>query len=206
VACSTLILSRLLVVAAQALAAQASPLPRDTITTNIIGTHETAQVAISYAPRRLGDSAPGLAGAEGAWSLSADAHAVLTTLLPLQVGTLLLDAGRYSIWLTGSGDHATLIFNRDAGASDTSYRATEEVGRVALVAEPVDPPTGALTIRFGTVRLAPDTLGVVYVDRSKARNHIETTRVTEHSGARRFLVIYFGGWKWTALLDAPGGS
>lgn len=81
------------------------------------------------------------------WRLGANDATHLSTDRPLQLGTLALQPGTYTLFLLPeAADRWTLIVNRRTGMSGLDYDATADVGRVALTVEAAPRPVEQLTI------------------------------------------------------------
>ena len=181
------------------LAAQDVGPRRDTISTMIVGPQQTAQVRITYGRplaqgrHPLGDVVP--FGAP--WLLGADSLTELRNLTSLQIGSLWVPAGRYSLWAVPTPNGATLIVNRRTGAGAMSYDSTADVGRVGLATDSLTSPVDSFTIRFHQVRTGPDELGTS-VNRSGSRETL-----IMRSGINVSLVISWDRFRWTVPLTAP---
>lgn len=181
------------------LAAQDVRPRRDTISTTIVGPQQTAQVRITYGRplaegrHLLGDVVP--FGAP--WLLGAGSLTELRTLTSLQIGSLVVPAGRYALWAVPTPNGATLIVNRRTGAGAMSYDSTADVGRVRLATDSLTSPVDSFTIRFHHVQTGPDELGIS-VNSSGSRETL-----IMRSGIAVSLVISWDRFRWTVPLTAP---
>lgn len=137
---------------------QAQAQHRDTVSRVIVGRTETAQVAIDF------ENSPVFPGGDFQPSGNPDSTLggsaiFLTTTLPIRIGSSLIPAGRFRLWLAGSDDAATLIVTRTS-ESGVPYAAADEVGRVPLTVSRAAGRNPGLQIVFKSERHGADTLGV----------------------------------------------
>jgi hypothetical protein len=71
------------------------------------------------------------------WCTGANWATKITTEAPLQMGSLKLPAGSYSIWTIPNAGEWTLIINKQTGQWGTSYDEKQDLGRVPMTASPV---------------------------------------------------------------------
>ena len=81
-------------------------------------------------------------GANQATGFSTDRDLVLGT----GADTLVVPAGRYTLFSIPERDFATLIVNRQTGQAGTAYDATRDLGRVRMRAQPLAIPVEVFTI------------------------------------------------------------
>lgn len=98
------------------------------------------------------------------WRTGANQATHLETDRDLVLGsgrdTLLVPAGRYTLFTIPDADGGTLIVNRQTGQGGTSYDATRDLGRVRLTARPL-----ARAHELFNVALEPAMLRIQWADR-----------------------------------------
>ena len=118
--------------------------PRQTYRSNVKG----ANIWIDY-------SRPGMRGRPvwGAlvpygrvWRMGANDAAHLATDKTLEIGGVTLAPGTYTMFLLPTADEWQLIFNRQTGMSGLEHDLAQDVGRVKLAREDVNPPAEWFTI------------------------------------------------------------
>jgi DUF2911 family protein len=108
------------------------------------------------------------------WCPGADEATTLTTTRQLQIGAMLLAAGRYTLWMLPSAGDWQMIVNKQTGQWHTQHDERQDLGRVTLekrkLAQPVEQLTfqiekgpsgrgGAITMRWETTEVsAPFTV------------------------------------------------
>ena len=107
-----------------------------------------ANVSIEYGRPSLKGRTPGkdvdpYEGRE--WRTGADEATTLKTDKPLQIGTLSVPAGTYTLY-TLPGEPWQLIVNKQTGQWGTSYNEAQDLGRVPMTASKLDKPVEQLTI------------------------------------------------------------
>lgn len=81
------------------------------------------------------------------WRLGANDATHFSTDRPVQLGTLALEPGTYTLFLLpASADAWTLVVNRKTGMSGLTYDASADVGRVPMSVTPLPQPVEQLTI------------------------------------------------------------
>ena len=96
----------------------------------------------------------GLVRYDEVWCPGADEATMLSTSRPLRIGQLAVPAGEYSFWiLPDRGTAWTLILNKEAHTFHTNYRASRDLGRVAMQKQTLSAPVEQLT--FGIEPNAP---------------------------------------------------
>ena len=103
------------------------------------------------------------------WRTGADEATLLITQKPIELGTLTIPAGAYTLWTLPTEDgHAKLIVNKQIGQWGQSQRDPKQVydealdlGRVELKKETLDAPVAQFTISLtpipsggGTIKMA----------------------------------------------------
>ena len=89
------------------------------------------------------------------WCPGADEATELTTSKPLQIGSLTVPAGSYTLWMLPTADEWTLIINKQTGIFHLSYYAPEDLARLPLQKRSVDQPVEQLTFAFEKNRSQP---------------------------------------------------
>ncbi len=103
------------------------------------------------------------------WRTGANAATQFTTSAPITLGGLPIPAGKYTLWTVPHVRGVDLIVNRQSGQWGTEYRRAQDLGKVAMKSESVDPAVEQFTIAI------------------------------EPSGARHgTLVMTWGTFRWTA--------
>jgi hypothetical protein len=144
-----------------AVAASPLALPADAFAQKVVSTtpgkggspHETveykvgdATVTITYGrPYLKGRSLDTLAPAGKVWRTGADEATTLKTDKALQIGTLQVPEGTYTLY-TLPGSPWQLIVNKQTGQWGTVYQEGQDLGRVPMTAGKLDTPAEQLTI------------------------------------------------------------
>lgn len=98
------------------------------------------------------------------WRLGANEATHMTTDRPIELGTLALQPGTYTLFLLPEADAWTLVVNRGTGMSGLARDSTLDVGRVPMTLSPLATPAEQLTIEAapasggGTLSVAWDRL------------------------------------------------
>ena len=151
-----LTLTAVLAVAASTLAVPAPALAQKVVSSTPGkggSPHETveykvgdATVTIVYGrPYLKGRSLETLAPAGKVYRTGADEATTLKTDKPLQIGTLAVPAGTYTLY-TLPGSTWQLIVNKQTGQWGTMYNEAQDLGRVPMTAGALDKPVEQLTI------------------------------------------------------------
>jgi hypothetical protein len=100
-------------------------------------------------------------GYDRVWRTGANAATQLTTSAPTTLAGLPLPAGTYTLWTVPRVGSVDLIVNKQTGQWGTDYRRDQDLGRVPMKSDSVDPPVEQFTIsiepgdaRHGTLALA----------------------------------------------------
>jgi hypothetical protein len=136
-------------------------LPADVLAQKVVSTtpgkggspHETveykvgdATVTITYGrPYMKGRSLETLAPTGKVYRTGADEATTLTTDKPLQIGTLAVPAGTYTLY-TLPGSPWQLIVNKQTGQWGTEYREGQDLGRTPMTAGTLAAPSEQLTV------------------------------------------------------------
>ncbi len=115
--------------------------------------HETVEYKVGDAtvtliygrPYLKGRGLEKLAPTGKVWRTGADEATTLKTDKPLQIGTLSVPAGTYTLY-TLPGEPWQLIVNKQTGQWGTSYNEAQDLGRVPMTASKLDKPVEQLTI------------------------------------------------------------
>jgi hypothetical protein len=117
--------------------------PHESVSASIDG----ADISIAYGrPYMRGRSIFGALVPYGrVWCPGADEATTLTSSRPLKIGSLLLDAPQYTLWVLPTADEWQLVVNKQTGQWHTQYRAESDLGRVPLQKRTLDAPVEQLT-------------------------------------------------------------
>ena len=115
--------------------------------------HETVEYKVGAAtvtliygrPYLKGRGLDTLAPTGKVWRTGADEATTLTTDKALQIGTLAVPAGTYTLY-TLPGSPWQLIVNKQTGQWGTVYQEGQDLGRVPMTAGKLDKPAEQLTI------------------------------------------------------------
>ncbi len=115
--------------------------------------HETVEYKVGDAtvtliygrPYLKGRSLATLAPTGKVWRTGADEATTLKTDKPLQIGTLAVPAGTYTLY-TLPGSPWQLIVNTRTGQWGTMYNEAQDLGRVPMTAGSLDKPAEQLTL------------------------------------------------------------
>lgn len=122
-----------------------------------LSPHESVSAAIDGADLKITYGRPYMRGRKimGAlvrygqvWCPGADEATELSTSKTLQIGSLAVPAGSYTLWMVPSADEWTLIVNKQTGIFHLSYWAPEDLGRIPMLKRPVDKQVEQLTFAF----------------------------------------------------------
>jgi pimeloyl-ACP methyl ester carboxylesterase len=145
---------------------------RDTVVASIGG----ALLGIEYGrPSKRGREIWGALVPWGrSWMPGADESTTFTTNRTLQLGTLVVPPGDYSIYTRPEADGTTLILNRDTGQFHTVYRAGRDLGRVPMTRRPLERPVERLTFALEATA-AGGVLELLWDDRGYSAPFTVTT-------------------------------
>ena len=100
-------------------------------------------------------------GYDRVWRTGANAATQLTTSAPITLAGLPLPAGTYTLWTVPRVGRVDLIVNKQTGQWGTEYRRDQDVARVPMKSDSMDPPVEQFTIsieprdaRRGTLAMA----------------------------------------------------
>jgi hypothetical protein len=83
------------------------------------------------------------------WRTGANPATTLITPIPLHIGTLLVPAGKYTIYTLPNKDKWLLIVNKQTGQWGTEYYPEQDLGRVELKHHALDAAQEVMSISFG---------------------------------------------------------
>jgi hypothetical protein len=86
------------------------------------------------------------------WRTGANPATTLTTPVPLHIGTLLVPAGKYTIYTLPSPGKWMLIVNKQTGQWGTEYHQEQDLGRVEMKSKTLPSPQELMTISFEDVK------------------------------------------------------
>ena len=172
----------------------------DSTSAIIVGREQTAQVRIIYGlPVRMQREVLGsVIPYNTPWLPGADAPTMLSTTVALQVGSLRVPGGEYSLWTLATAGGTTLIVNR---GTTTNYDSTADVGRVRLANDTLATPIDRFSIRLQSVRKGPDTTGV-RLRHSNAGYPMDHEVLVVGSGVSTSLVIMWERFRWSVPVTA----
>jgi hypothetical protein len=110
------------------------------------------------------------------WRTGANAATQLTTSAPVTLAGLQLPAGTYTLWTIPHARGVELVVNRQAGQWGTEYRAAHDLGRAPMATQTLASPVDQFTISMDAA-----------------------------DGRRGTLVMEWGTFRWTALIEVRGG-
>lgn len=141
IAIAAAVVSAVLVSAGTVRAQRASP--HESVSASIDG----ADISITYGrPYMRGRTIFGALVSYGrVWCPGADEATTLTSSKPLRIGSLLLDAPQYTLWILPSADQWQLVVSKQTGQWHTQYRPANDLGRVLLEKRAIDAPVEQLT-------------------------------------------------------------
>ena len=82
------------------------------------------------------------------WRTGANAATALITSVPLKFGTLLVPAGKHTIYSLPGADGWQLIINNETEQWGTEYKPGMDLGRVPMQAEAMAAPQEVMSISF----------------------------------------------------------
>jgi hypothetical protein len=85
------------------------------------------------------------------WRTGANAATQLSTSAPIRLGGVPLDSGTVTLWTLPTERDVQLVVNRETGQWGTSYRAENDIARVAMEVDTLEVPVEAFTIRVDSV-------------------------------------------------------
>jgi hypothetical protein len=101
------------------------------------------------------------------WRLGANDATHLATDRPLEIGTLRLEPGTYTLFLLPTADSWTLVVNRGTGMSGLEREPAKDVGRVPMQLATTTRPVEQLTIEITPAPTGGGVLAIAW-DRSRA--------------------------------------
>jgi hypothetical protein len=97
------------------------------------------------------------------WRLGADEATLFTTQQPIELGGKPLPAGTYSLFmLPRAGQGASLIVNKQTGQWGTKHDEKQDLIRVEMKSEPLNPPIDQLTLAIAKNSSGGGTLKVMW--------------------------------------------
>ncbi|HTV01290.1 MAG TPA: DUF2911 domain-containing protein [Luteitalea sp.] len=106
-----------------------------------------ATVTITYGrPSLKGRGLDSLTPADKVWRTGADEATTLKTDKNLQIGTLAVPAGTYTLYTLPSAKGWHLIVNKQTGQWGTEYKQGEDLGRVPMTAGTLPKPAEQLVV------------------------------------------------------------
>jgi hypothetical protein len=147
-------------------AAQQKPAsPRDTTRAGIGGA--TLLVDYGRPSKRGREIFGGLVPFGQVWRTGANQATTLVTDKPLMFGSLLVPAGKYTLWTLPAKDGWKLIVNKQTGQWGTNYDPAQDLGRVDMKVEKLAAPVEQMAIKLapgasgGVLRIEWDTTAAV---------------------------------------------
>jgi hypothetical protein len=99
------------------------------------------------------------------WMPGADEGTTFTTSAPIELGTLAVPAGDYTLYTAPSADAFALIINRETGLFHTVYRPERDLGRVVLTQSATSGPVERLTFAIEARPGGGGVLKLIWDDR-----------------------------------------
>ncbi len=116
------------------------------------GTIGRAVIEVDYSrPLQRGRTLlGGLIPYDRVWRTGANAATQLSTTAPIRLGGVALDSGAYTVWTLPTRSGVQLVINRETGQWGTSYRAANDIARVAMKVDTLEAPVEQFTIGIDT--------------------------------------------------------
>jgi hypothetical protein len=86
------------------------------------------------------------------WRTGANPATTLITPVSLHIGTLLVPAGKYTIYTLPAQDKWMLIINKQTGQWGTEYKQEMDLGRTALKSKTLDTPQEVMSLSFDDIK------------------------------------------------------
>jgi hypothetical protein len=133
-----------------------------------IATIDGARIAIEYGrPSKRGRVIWGnLVKWGGWWMPGADEATTLTTTRALQFGSVAVPVGDYTLYTQPGENEFVLIVNRQTGQFHTVYNPDQDLGRVAMTRETVDPFSERMTFALEPRAGGGGVLKLIWDDRA----------------------------------------
>ena len=96
------------------------------------------------------------------WCPGANVATGLTTEAPLQIGTLKLPKGTWSIWAIPGEKEWTLIVNKQSGQHHLDYEASEDFGRTKMTLKTLASPVETFRIELSSTGGNKGTLALIW--------------------------------------------
>lgn len=127
--------------------------PRDSVRATLAGA--TIWIAYGRPARRERAIWGGVVPWNQVWRLGADMATQLSTDVDLTVGSAVVPAGEYSLWMLPGEGETLLIVNRQTGQFGTQYDARQDLARLPMqrTATPVSVERLTLTVGEGLLRV-----------------------------------------------------
>lgn len=94
------------------------------------------------------------------WRTGANPATTLVTAANLKVGTLTVPAGTYTLYTLPTADAWMLIVNKQTGQWGTVYKEEMDLGRTAMIGNPLAKPQETMSISFENTKRASTELHV----------------------------------------------
>jgi hypothetical protein len=120
--------------------------PRDSTKATIAG----ATIAIDYGrPSKRGrEIFGGLVPFDRVWRTGANEATTLVTDKPLMFGSLMVPAGKYTLWTVPGKAGWKLVINKQTGQWGTNYDQAQDLGRVDMKVETLASPVEQMVIKL----------------------------------------------------------
>ncbi len=134
--------------------------PRDSVSATISGAKVEVNYGRPFMKGRL--VVGGLIPYDQVWRTGANEATSLVTSKPLMIGSLMVPAGKYTLYTLATKAGWKLIVNKQTGQWGTEYKPEMDLGRVDLKPEPLATAVEQFTIKIvptgttGTLRLEWD--------------------------------------------------
>ena len=132
-----------------------------------LSARDTTRAAIGNATFEVDYSRPlargrtllgGIIPYDQVWRTGANAATQFTTSAPITLAGLRLPAGKYTLWTIPRASKVELIVYKQTGQWGTSYNASQDLGKAAMVTESLTTPVEKFTISVLPVDAARGTL------------------------------------------------
>jgi hypothetical protein len=122
------------------------------------------QIAVDYyAPSMHGRKIMGSLVPYGrVWCPGANVATGLTTQADLQIGTLKLPKGTWSIWAIPGEKEWTLVINKQSGQHHLDYNPAEDFGRTKMIVKTLPSPVETLKIELASTGGNQGTLALIW--------------------------------------------
>jgi hypothetical protein len=129
-------------------AAPAAPLPSPPATATVTLAGGTIDIHYNTPHMRGRKIMGGLVPYGKIWRTGANPATTLITSVPLKFGDLLVPAGTHTLYTLPSPDTWLLIINNQTGQWGLTYNQSMDLGRIPMLAKPMDAPQEVMSLSF----------------------------------------------------------